>query len=51
MLNKIRTEPEMAPKLTLPHPKATKIFYKVLTLNAGTRKLAGNKGFPGVAFS
>jgi hypothetical protein len=32
-------------------PEKTKIFYKVLTLKAGTGKLAGIKGFHGVAFS
>jgi hypothetical protein len=41
----------LLPKLTIPQPKKTKIFYKVLTLKAGIGKLAGYKGFPGVAFS
>jgi hypothetical protein len=37
--------------LTIPQPKQIKFFYKVLTLKAGSGKLAGNKGFYGVAFS
>jgi hypothetical protein len=41
----------LLPKLTLPQPKQVRSSSKVLTLKAGTKKVAGNKEFHVVVFS